>query len=463
METILRRVTSVLFDVVHHINTYPSQKNKVANILTNVPDLNVSFSPISQSKAMDPFLRLPWFALEDILLQLPDLPTLHQLYKASPAIASYLEHSPSFFSKLVEHVAQYWEPTSGLAPQTMKYLRILVYLWWKEDDASGGTFPEQNPLQDHFYMISSILGPPRHNLPDFTMQLGDYMLPHYTPSKFLRRLLSLSSQLHRDAHAFFHSCMKLCLSSRLERPANQKMPWPKNGSRPRGIRVDTDLGGEDAPSWQEEQRLIQAFLRRRLFCEVRRVVVDERLPYPSLVPQLPIYPYTVDLGLCALNEDSVTVFWELKLEKKSPEMEQLATVVAWIQKGRPLHGATPSSGTHFSTCCPSLTPLKPSERGLYDDIHVPPPPGCFWAQDCTVVPQSGVLGAGVAGRFRKFGVSFWDKGRMISLGLLLPRQDRYVDRKELAFRWSCLLYPPNDEVIRFSRRRPGPRVFDGAN
>lgn len=143
-------------------------------------------------------------------------------------------------------------------------------------------------------------------------------------------------------------------------------------------------------------------------------------------------------------------------------MEQLRTVVAWFDADKPLHGMPLKGPDEFITCCPEVITFEPTRKELRskDPFHQRSIEGCFWAQSCTDAPQSGVEEAGLRGEFRKFGVSFWHNHRMISLGLMLPRIRSHNDRKDLAFRWTSLLEPKDEEKLKDkgekSVRRPKP-------
>ncbi|KAL4982719.1 hypothetical protein BDW68DRAFT_182280 [Aspergillus falconensis] len=55
---------------------------------------------------MDPFGRLPWFALHNILSALPDLPTLHSLHNASPDVAAFLQGNNDLFAQIVDSIME---------------------------------------------------------------------------------------------------------------------------------------------------------------------------------------------------------------------------------------------------------------------------------------------------------------------------------------------------------------------
>ncbi|KAJ5503345.1 hypothetical protein N7463_006219 [Penicillium fimorum] len=98
---------------------------------------------------------------------------------------------------------------------------------------------------------------------------------------------------------------------------------------------------------------------------------------------------------------------------------------------------------------PSADNPLPATFGLYDRLA----PGCLWAQKCEVVPQSGIREAGLQGKFRKYGVAFWENNTMIGLGLLLQRSVSETACRDVAYRWTSLLQP-EDEVRKNKKAAP---------
>ncbi|KGO75696.1 hypothetical protein PITC_030480 [Penicillium italicum] len=413
---------------------------------------------ISSPVGRDPFGTLPWFGLEEVLLNLPDLPTLHQLVQASPAVADYLDHKVGVFPKVVDIIMDrrenelysrddnslctQEEAMRGLNEDTRVFFRTLVYLWWKEESVATGVPSDENPLPEDFndllvYTINitteGFYSPPKVGLID---------LPRSTPPRILRYLLSLASRIRRDAHAFFHDTMKLCMSTKIYELKYKKAHWAEDGRRPRGILFNKH-GYNYYLNWMEEQRLMLAFLKPYIFSVLRRVVCEKRLlkPISSLPDPLPhtMYPDT----LKNLEQNSLADFWSPFGNygwMRTEPMEQMETVLTWLEEGKASHGIRRKRETKFTTCCPEYSSLtdKQLKRDLGNLQHITLP-GPFWAQSCTVVPHSGVNAAGFRGEFRRFGVSFWDMNRMECLGLATPRMHRELDQIDLAFRWSSLL------------------------
>lgn len=421
-------------------------------------------APCARSDARavkDPFGRLPWFALEEVVVNIPDLPTLHQLFQSSPAVADYLNHTTGFFPKAVESIIKHKYRDSGLDEDTRIFLRTLVYLWWKEESEETGIPSGDNPLPDCFHhelVYSLNVSTEGFYEPN---KVGWIRLPPSTPPKILRHLLSLASRIRRDAHAFFHGAMKLCLSTKIEELKNPKAPWTQNGPRPRGKPVDVE--GVDYPmTWLEEQRIMQAFLKPYIFSVLRRIICEKKLlkiGSPSNVSPLADgrYPDTFE----HLDQDLMMDFWRPFANYgplRTETMEQLETVLSWMVEQKPSRGPRHKGEAQFTTCCPEHTPLSTWQlESGGDSLQHISLPGCFWPQSCEDMPQSGVRSAGFRGEFQKFGVSFWDEKRMLYLGLATNRMDRYSDRKELAFRWSSLLLSHKKNSHKRSVKQKGMR------
>ncbi|KAJ5373940.1 hypothetical protein N7517_005946 [Penicillium concentricum] len=459
MSSASQRALTALCDSMASVSISATGENQLAQSPSSTA-LATNLSSLSPSTdGMDPFRRLPWFAIEEILLRLKDLPTLHRLYQASPAVADYLNHTPGFFPKLVETlmILKQYGRDMGPHTDTKVFFRTLVYLWWKEQSMATGELisSADNPLpatfQDHLiYHVntSTLYGWCER------YWIGEISLPPSTPPQALRRLLSLTSRIRRDSHAFFHGCLHLCVNSNLKRLAYHKSRWPENGTRPRGTPIDNSWAGTHELSWLEEQRLFHAFLKVYIFSELRRLVFKEGVLKfdPNRIISGEWLPHTST----HLKEGNLIEFWiDFTGQTGDPEnMEQLKSVVSWLKEGRPMHGKPLEGRWQFEKCCPDLCIFEQSryERvtgadPLYGGLNT----GCFWAQNCEFVPQSGVKEAALEGKFRKFGFAFWHDDRMIGLGILLPRFLNETVCTDIAYRWTSLLQP-KDEVPR--NRKP---------
>ncbi|KAJ6180530.1 hypothetical protein N7519_010991 [Penicillium mononematosum] len=450
--------------------------------------------PWSDSDVKDPFLLLPWFALEEVLVHLPDLLTLHKLRRASPAVADYLNHTPGAFAMVFERIVEHrsyevdeegnilMSPDfeAGVNSDTSIFFRMLVYLWWREESAANNVPADGNPMPDTFY--DEAMWSVNHSSTGFLdlPWLGKIKLPRSTPPKILRHLLTLAVRIRADAHAFFHETIAICKSCPIEYISDwdiKKAYWPKGGRRPRGVQTPTPESADYPPTWLEEQRLTQAFLKPYLFSVLRRVVCEKGLlkttpPIPN--PELPDhinlrlleeYPNTLQ----QLKENSLVDFWRPFADEspltdafgnRRPQTieptEQLETVLTWMEENKAKASKRRKQRKEFTTCCPKFGDLSPEQvkHGSFS-LQFLFQPGCTFAQNCTAIPHSGVQGAGLRGEFHKFGVAFWDNERMMHLGLTTRRMDRWTDQKQLAFRWSGMLLLSKKKGIKISGKKKG--------
>lgn len=197
---------------------------------------------------------------------------------------------------------------------------------------------------------------------------------------------------------------------------------------------------------------MQAFLKPYIFSVLRRIVCEKRLLNTNSPPPGTKFPHT----LMYLQGNLLIDFWRTFAcygWMRTEPIEQLETVLSWMHENKSRKRAA-----NFTICCPKFTSLSDCQRSRGLDnlqhIHLP---GCFFAQNCSAVPQSGVKIAGFRGEFQRFGVSFWDNERMLWLGLALPRMDRYLERKDLAFRWSSLLLSANRDATKSTGKTNGLR------
>jgi hypothetical protein len=113
------------------------------------------------------------------------------------------------------------------------------------------------------------------------------------------------------------------------------------------------------PTWDEEQRLMQAILRHVLFFEIRKVVMN-RID-SNTVPESS-HPLYWDL-----KHTNVEGFWAKGgLAQAEPlprsQLEQLSSIVAWLRNHTPSERHRLRSSRGICTCCRSLTPLTQKQR-----------------------------------------------------------------------------------------------------
>lgn len=447
---------------------YPDMK--IDLILPTVPSVSKLSSSFSAKCTVSPlqvipdrFGSLPWFALEEVLLYLPDLTTLHQLCQASPAVYQYVGDKTGIFPKVVERIMDSWiepytrdvnpntpfateltvykimrQPDRGYDEDTRAFFRTLVYLWWKEDAVATGVPADANPLPDDFNDIS--LYHINVGLQSWDPAIiGAVPLPASTPPKILRYLISLATRIRADAHAFFHAAMKNLKPRRIKELSYKKVFWEQRGTgHPRAKPVDNSSGHWPL-TWLEEQRLMQALLKPYLFSVLRRVVCEKRL---FTTNDTPPHSYREDYTttLQDLENDALVAYWRPFRhvdESENRLLEQLETIITWKESEKRVHGEIPKKNARFATCCPDFTDLsdKQFRTGLMT-LQQKTLTAVFVAQNCT---HPVVRDAGLRGNFHKFGVSFWDNGRMIMLGLAIEKMHREVDLKDLACRWLTLL------------------------
>ncbi|KAJ5586774.1 uncharacterized protein N7459_002539 [Penicillium hispanicum] len=400
----------------------------------DLPRPNTPFFPggviHKKSPMMDVFGALPWFLLRDILCRLPDLPTLHRLSQASPAVAKFLHHTNGVYTDIVEQIITHTDGQQGLNQKVQFYLRTLVLIWWR-----ASADDERNPLPTSFEDVVYFIGKSSPEGRPLPTGFGDNRLPRSTPPAALDRLLDLYSRVRQMAHACFHEWIARCMRLMPERLKDPGATFSRTRyhPRPQGVPLTpVDIG---PPSWLEEQRLIRAFLRYYLFWELKEAVMTNVLP---------ISPDNLDLHLLEKNE--IQSFWCEAISTKIVRLRahqgtQFQAVLAWIEK-RQLAGSS-TIPPEFLYCCPTLTPLSPEQLLLTEDPHMQRIPGPVWLKklDCSRSPLRNVDHA----IFQRLGFEFWDEERMIALGFVVPGSrrgmvsNRHQDEYDLWFRWSSIL------------------------
>ncbi|KAE8139805.1 hypothetical protein BDV38DRAFT_280720 [Aspergillus pseudotamarii] len=272
----------------------------------------------------DPFGRLPWFALEKILSNLPSLPTLHSLYNASPEVAVFLHRNQDLFSRILEAIISNPVRERGLAPHVQDIIRLLILVWT----------PMQEPCIDILGSLYYVLERPRES-PSMLKTISPL-----TPAAILCRLLRLMARLRCLIHAYFHSVITRCLQLQLEHippPLRPRKRWwtadwvVDRSQRPKGIPyTPIDIG---PLTWVEEQRLLSSFFLVVLFYELRKGHLEHSLVVKD------------SASVRALLDNNVEGFWKNAFRKYQPTQgheEQLAALLHWLYGGIGIdHGSVP--------------------------------------------------------------------------------------------------------------------------
>jgi hypothetical protein len=108
---------------------------------------------------MDPFARLPWFVLQNILSNLADLPLLYRLHNASPAVAAFLHANIDLFAATVDAIIGNPARERGLLPHVQHAVRLLVLVWTRASDSQSrqGNDKAEEPLERSYTDILSTL------------------------------------------------------------------------------------------------------------------------------------------------------------------------------------------------------------------------------------------------------------------------------------------------------------------
>lgn len=251
---------------------------------------------MAKPQPMEPFERLPWFALANIIIYLGDLPELYQLYCASPCVFRFLHHFGGVFRQVIDFMILYPHQEDKYSPVIRFGLRTCVYLWW-----AGNTSSEDNPLPRDFPSVFSPLcetfqdqtffGYPwttdyPGNLRLFCLNVNQLTLtgfghiefPGSIPTQYLGRLLAFSSRLENTVFA----CL-LEWTSRIPE-INRRSMFYSSGPNPSKIHLPQQnskvvLG---SPTWSEYQCVTAAVLACDLALELLRAQKVNILTFDSI-------------------------------------------------------------------------------------------------------------------------------------------------------------------------------------
>ncbi|TPX07365.1 uncharacterized protein E0L32_002165 [Thyridium curvatum] len=232
------------------------------------PYLSISTADSSQRayQEMDRFAALPPEILCEVLKSLPNLHSLQNLRRASPAVNSLLHEEDSpVTSDIVESII-----SSNLVHSTRLTVRLVILLAWGVD-GHHVLFEAPDDLRDILWGPHREAPPARERHRD---TVGHRPLTRYTglPSAVLVRVIALSERVHELGHRCFHVMLARVLASQPRRPkdpslnyvaylrqvqaarrerAPSRPPTPEPESEP----VPFPPAATAPPSWGETQRL----------------------------------------------------------------------------------------------------------------------------------------------------------------------------------------------------------------
>lgn len=175
---------------------------------------------VPSQKEMDPFGALPPDVLLDMLKEVPDLHSLQSLRCASPAVNGLL-HEDGLAAEVVEAII-----SPRLLYMTQAKIRIIA-LWVWGPHAGNSLLKELHELP--IFLKGAVFDPdPTHIRP----QLADETL-YCTPltsfpglgSETVLRVISLSAQVHKFAHACFHTLLDRMVASAPRRPVDPNFDY----------------------------------------------------------------------------------------------------------------------------------------------------------------------------------------------------------------------------------------------
>ncbi|KAE8154243.1 hypothetical protein BDV25DRAFT_136168 [Aspergillus avenaceus] len=372
----------------------------------------------------DPFGRLPWFVLQGILSNLPDLSTLHRLYTASPEIAAFLNRDTFVFARVVDAIIGKSGREEGLATHVQDIIRLIILVWTRQRTAE----PVQRLDTDIFEGLRYASERCREDVPMLKT------ISPLTSSAVLCQLLRLMTRVRRLLHAYFHSMIAKCLSLQSERLPRggefQSVSMPYHvGDRPLGIPyAPVDIG---PPAWVEEQRLLASFLCVVLFYELRKIhtkcsVVTSRGNSVHVV----------------LNDD-VDRFWNRILRSNKGQVDQIETLLHWLdQQAGERESIYPwvlsvKTPEHYSYCCQHYTNMIPADmcppRVAGNALNRRRPTRDALSIVSLTHDRGSPLKSANISISRSCGLAFWDGARLDKMGF--PGQSS-LDR--MWFAWSSI-------------------------
>jgi hypothetical protein len=370
---------------------------------------------------MDPFAALPWFALTEILSNLPDLFTLHSLYTASPSVATFLAERNAQFAQIIDAIIARPSRDRGLLPYIQDLVRLVILLWNRN---SQGT--------DAAHSYAEILVSMKHVGKRFPWEQSPVSktIPLSTPSTALFKFIDLMSRLRWVAHECFHSMIDKSLKLPVEHLSQRDFTAQGRGMRPGKYRRGNDPVTDPSKRPQgipyapvdigpltrlEEQQLIASLL-----CVV--IFYDLRATYPefSTVPE-------ISKHADSLLSENVDGFWEEFESGITSRPEQLRSILLCLDEqagGREniqswLRSAAPS--TEKSNCCRHYT-LVTNDQEPWDETKHHIMHGITRGYESLRRSKIGIhcpiryLDLAI---FRPYGLVFWETQRLDALGYVV--------------------------------------------
>ncbi|KAE8306812.1 hypothetical protein BDV41DRAFT_92524 [Aspergillus transmontanensis] len=291
---------------------------------------------------MDPFSRLPWFVLREILCSIPDLSTLYSLHNASPAIAAFLHENDVLFRVIVDTIITKPILKRGLLPEVLHSIKVLIASWTHQlrSQQSFQATVWDSEFESLLQLYGDCIGFPDLESPLAVSKTRERIIPESTPPGILCQLLALMTRMQRPVHACFHPSVARCLAyrgpssrSRLHTPAigyfNTRPVVGPASKQPKGVLLGP-------PTWFEEQRLVSVLLHVVVFYELQKThIPSDCLDLTMLELIQAVMNYDVedfcDRILRSMHEESRRVGKLLEwLEEQAGGRENMHTWLRWV-------------------------------------------------------------------------------------------------------------------------------------
>ncbi|KAL1869563.1 hypothetical protein Plec18167_007861 [Paecilomyces lecythidis] len=228
-------------------------------------------------------------------------------------------------------------------------------------------------------------------------------------------------------------------------------PVVNRSRRPRGRPYKPcDLG---SPSWFEEQRILYAVWRVVVFFVLKDATNNfDGLFSPPWSSVHYLYP----------KSTHIAGFWAEQTSSDEIQMEQLRSVLSWMEKeagGKEkiqswMFSASPSPSAlpdSLGYCCPQYRAVNKRHWVWFNahPVKMLYSRGYSCIRSCILGPTSPLEGGDVF-YYRRFGLVFWDSARLNALGF----PGRRVGAAKMWFAWSSVLTDDQWEaVIKLQRQR----------